>query len=145
MQEKNVKGIIGLILAIVSLICIFVAWYPMTKLTGMGLDGKLSFYGTVNLMLIVAAFICAVAAIVFAALSKKHKDKVGPRNSGLVIGIICLILSLLCSPFIGLFTTVTEYINSDGERGAIAEAVKNDQEMEKKVNELIDQLKDQVK
>ena len=38
MQEKNVKGIIGLILAIVSLICIFVAWYPMTKLTGMGLD-----------------------------------------------------------------------------------------------------------
>lgn len=141
MKGKNVKGIIGLILALVSLICIGVAWIPLDKLTGMGFNGRVSFFGTANLVLIGIGFVCAIAAIVFAVKAKRDADLPGPRKSGMVVGIICIVLALISWAGIGLLSTLTEFINSDGQRGLIAEAIKNDENAKKQIDEAIEKLK----
>ena len=54
MQKKNIKGYIALFLGLASIVLILVACFvPMTKLTGFGLGGKVSFYGTANVIMIV--------------------------------------------------------------------------------------------
>lgn len=145
MKEKNVKGIIGLCFALASLVCAFVSFIPMTKLTGMGFDGKISFLGPTNTVLGWIVIIFAVIAIIFSILSKKDADKKGPRKSGMVVGIICIIIGICSLCASGLFSTITEYINSDGKSGVIAESIKNNPEQEKTINEFVNSLKDSMK
>ena len=137
----NVKGVVGLILSLVSLCCIGISWVPLVPLTGMGFDGHLSFYGFLNMILLGVAFVCASAAVVFAAMSKKDADKRGPRKAGMIIGIIAIVITLLASLGIGTMSMITEYINSDGQSGVIAEATKTDENMKKQIDDAVAQLK----
>ncbi len=140
-SEKNVKGFIGLFLALASLILILAATFvPMSKLTGMGFDGKLAFYGQLNVTLVWVGVVMAVAAIVFGAMSKKDADKTGPRKSGVIIGILCIIFGLICALVVSTMTAVGEYINSDGEKGIFAEMVKESKDNEKTMNDIVKAL-----
>lgn len=145
MKEKNVKGIIGLCFSLASFVCAIVSFIPMTKLTGMGFDGKISFWGSTNTVLGWIVLLLAVIAIVFSSLSKKDVDKKGPRKSGMVVGIICIVIGICSLCVSGIFSTITEYINSDGKSGVIAESIKNDPEQEKTINEFVNSLKDSTK
>ncbi len=141
MQKKNVKGYIALFLGLASIVLILVACFvPMTKLTGFGLGGKVSFYGTANVIMIVGAIVCAIAAIVLGAMSQKDADKKGPRKSGVVIGILCTIIGILASLIIGLFSTMTEFINNEGQSGVIADLIKDNKDVKKAMDDAIKAL-----
>lgn len=142
---KSVKSFISLILAFVAVVCLVVAWIPLTPLTGMGLDGKVSFFGTINFVLIVVGLICAIVAVVFAVIAKKEGDRSGRRTASLVIGIIAIVLTILSSPIIGILSTFTEFVNSDGKQGFIADIVRDDKDLQKQMDEAIAKIKDASK
>lgn len=73
MKEKNVKGIIGLCFALASLVCAFVSFIPMTKLTGMGFDGKISFLGPTNTVL---GWIVIIFAVIYSQLKTFSKKTI---------------------------------------------------------------------
>lgn len=140
MKDKNVKGIIGLCLALASVLLIIISFIPMTKLTGFGIDGKISLYGQVNIVMAFAALVCAIAAIVFAVMAKKHSDKPGPRKAGLIIGIICILISLIALLTTTLVSSLTEYINNEGKSGTIYEAIKDDPDMKREMDDLVNNI-----
>ena len=92
MKEKNVKGIIGLCFGLLAIVFAALSMIPMTKLTGMGLNGEVSFFGQINVVFSLCVLVSAVIAIIFGAMSKKDADKPGPRKSGVIIGIIFIII-----------------------------------------------------
>lgn len=137
-MKKNVKGFIGLFLALASIVLIIIAYMvPMEKLTGFGIDGKLTFYGNANFVFVWISVACAVAAIVFGIMAVRHKDQKGPRKVGIILGIICVIAGLLSALVIGLLSMVTEYINADGKTGAIAEFLEKDSSQKENVDKII--------
>lgn len=139
--EKNVKGYIGLFLGLASIVLFLVACFvPMTKLTGFNFDGKMSFYGSTNVTFVWISVLFALAAIVFGFMSRKHKDKKGPRKPGVIIGIIFVILGLIAALFIGLLSTITEYINNDGQSGVIADTLKDDPSQKETIDNLVKAL-----
>ncbi len=144
MKEKNVKGIIALCLALASVLLNIIAFIPMEKLTGFDIDGKIAFFGSVNVTLSQIALIFAIAAIVLGIMARKHTDKKGPRKSGLIIGIIFIFVSLITLAITAGLSTITEYINSDGKSGVIYESIKNDESKQKEMNDFIDQFKKQI-
>ncbi len=113
---------------------------PMAKLTGFGIDGKVSFYGNTNVTFIWISVLCAVAAIVFGVMSRKDKDKKGPRKAGIILGILCVIAGLLSALIIGMLTMITDYINSDGKSGLIAEELEKDSSQKENVDKIIREL-----
>ena len=137
MKEKNVKGIIGLSFGLVAIACAVLSAIPMTSLTGMGLDGKMSFFGNINIIFALCTVIASVIAIVFGAMSKKDADKPGPRKSGVVIGILFVLIVLTSFGTTSALSTFTEYINSEGKTGVIAESIKENPEQQEQINELI--------
>lgn len=138
MKGKNVKGYIGLFLGLAAILLILVsAFVPMTSLTGFGMNGKTNFFGNINIAIAWGGVILAIAAIVFGAMSKKDADKKGPRKPGVVIGIICLIIGLMCVAVISLFSTITEFINSNGQSGMIADIVKDNDDLRKQMDNVI--------
>lgn len=140
-MKKNVKGFIGLFLALASILLIIIAYMvPMEKLTGFGIDGKLTFYGNANCAFVWISVVCAVAAIVFGIMAVRHKDQKGPRKVGIILGIICVIVGLLSALVIGLLALVTEYINTDGKTGVIAEVLENDSSQKENVDKIIREL-----
>ena len=138
MKKKNVVGYVGLILGLASIAMLIAAFaVPLTKLTGMGFDGKISFYGGTNVALAWIGVVLAIAAIVCGVVSKKYKDRQGPRKPGVIIGIICIILGLLASLVVGFMTSVTEFINSEGETGMIAELINDNKDVQKTMDDLL--------
>lgn len=142
---KSVKSLISLILALVAAVCLCVAWIPLTPLTGMGINGQCSFFGTINFVLAVVGLISAIVAVVFAVLAKKEGDKSGRRTASLVIGIIAIILTILSSPVLGILSTFTEFVNSDGQKGLIAEIVREDKDLQKQIDNAIAEIKGAAK
>ena len=138
MNRRNTKGYIGLFLGLASIAAIIVAVFvPFTKLTGFGIDGKITFFGTINVALCWIGVVLAIAAIVFGAMSKKDADKKGPRKSGVIIGIICIVLGLIASLVVGLLSMFTEFINSEGTDGVIANIIRDDPNTKKQVDDVI--------
>ena len=146
MNEKNgtnVKGIIGLLLGIGAFVCIICSFFfPMTPLTGFGLGGHVSFYGTANNILVWVGIICGIAAIVFSIMARKTPDKKGPRTSGMVFGIIGIIIGLIAVLVIGMLSMMTEFVNTNGETGIIAEAIKDNEDLKKQLDDIIKSMKD---
>lgn len=142
MQKKNIKGYIGLFLGLAALICFGASFFIHTeKLTGMGFDGRVSFYGIINLIMALTGTVLSVAAIVFGTLSKRDADKKGPRKPGVILGIIGIVLSLLVGSSVLLLSGITEYINSDGKSGFVASSVKNDKDLRDQMNKVVLNLK----
>lgn len=143
MKKKNVVGYVGLILGLASIAMLIAAFaVPLTKLTGMGFDGKISFYGGTNVALAWIGVVLAIAAIVCGVVSKKYKDRQGPRKPGVIIGIIGVILGLISAGVIGLFSMLTEYINSDGQTGFFADMAKDSPDTKKQVDEAIRKIQE---
>ena len=69
MKEKNVKGIIGLSFGLVAIACAVLSAIPMTSLTGMGLDGKMSFFGNINIIFA----LCTVSIVYGYCLCHCHR------------------------------------------------------------------------
>ena len=145
MKEKNVKGIIGLCFGLLAIVFAALSMIPMTKLTGMGLNGEVSFFGQINVVFSLCVLVSAVIAIIFGAMSKKDADKPGPRKSGVIIGIIFIIIGLISFGVTSSFSAITEYINSDGRTGVIAESVKDNPEQQKQMDDVVKVFKDSVK
>lgn len=95
MKEKNIKGIIGLCFGPLAIVFAALSMIPMTKLTGMGLNGEVSFFGQINVVFSLCVLVSAVITIIFGAMSKKDADKSAPRKSGVIIGIIFIIIGLI--------------------------------------------------
>lgn len=141
MKNKNVKGIISLLLAIASVICMVIALiFPMTALNGFGFKGETNYYGTPNLALSIISLLLAIAASVFGFLAAIGKNKKGPRKSVLIIGIAAVILCIFSSVAVGMFASVTEYINSEGQSGYLAESAKKDPEQKKSIDKMVKEL-----
>ena len=137
-MKKNVKGIIGLFLSLAGIGCLALTIFlPMEKLTGFGIDGRASFYGNVNFIISWAGVALCIVGIVFGALSIKDKDKKGPRKAGIIFGVLGLIFGLVCSLVIGLFSAVTEFINSEGQSGIVADAIKDNPDAKKSFDDII--------
>ena len=145
MKEKNVKGIIGLCFGLLAIVFAALSMIPMTKLTGMGLNGEVAFFGQINVVFSLCVLVSAVIAIIFGAMSKKDADKPGPRKSGVIIGIIFIIIGLITFGITSSFSAITEYINSDGRTGVIAESVKDNPEQQKQMDDVVKVFKDSVK
>ena len=145
MKEKNVKGIIGLCFGLLAIVFAALSMIPMTKLTGMGLNGEVSFFGQINVVFSLCVLVSAVIAIIFGAMAKKDADKPGPRKSGVIIGIIFIIIGLITFGITSSFSAITEYINSDGRTGVIAESVKDNPEQQKQMDDVVKVFKDSVK
>ena len=135
MKEKNVKGITGLCFGLIAIVFAALSMIPMIQLTGMGLNGEISFFGQINIVFSLCTLVSAVIAVIFGAMSKKDADKPGPRKSGVVIGIIFILIGLISFGVTSSFAAITEYINSDGRTGVIADTVKDDPEQQKQMDE----------
>ena len=134
-MEKNVKGFVSLFAGLAAFGCIVVSLFvPMEPIKG---TESVKFYGSINVCLALVAFALAIIAIVFGAMSKKHIDKVGPRKTGVIIGIFALIISLFATGITGLFSVVTDYAN--GEEVAIFS------EMQPEEREQVDNFVSQLK
>ena len=140
-MKTNVKGVIGLVLGLASLALLGTsAFLPTEKLTGFGIDGKMSFLGSINVILGWSGVVLAIAAIVFGILACRRKDTKGPRKSGIVIGIIGVILGLAVAGVVGLFSSLTEFINSEGKSGMLADSIRNDTSAQKTVDDFVKAL-----
>ena len=129
---KSVKSLISLILALVAAVCLCVAWIPLTPLTGMGINGQFSFFGTINFVLAVVGLISAIVAVVFAVLAKKEGVERITTETG--AGQWGTALSLAAS-----------MMGIDGQKGLIAEIVREDKDLQKQIDNAIAEIKGAAK
>ena len=134
MKEKNVKGIIGLCFGLLAIVFAALSMIPMTKLTGMGLNGEVAFFGQINVVFSLCVLVSAVIAIIFGAMSKKDADR-----------IIFIIIGLISFGVTSSFSAITEYINTDGRTGAIADTLKDNPNQQKQMNDIVKAFKDSAK
>lgn len=135
MEQKNVKGYVGLCAALLSWGMIVVSWIPMTPLKP---NPSITFFGSSNVTLGAIALLLTLIAIIVGAMSTRHKDRRGPRKSGIIIGVLALIIGLGSIAITSTFSQVTAYIN--GEPSILDETVKNDPNAKEELDELIEQI-----
>lgn len=136
-MEKNVKGIVGLISALLAFVLIIVAFVPMTPLK----DINISFYGGINTAVALVAVLLSLVAIVAGAMSVKHKDKKGPRKAGIIVGVLTLIISLISWGMLSAATVLTDYVN--GTNQELTNSMT--QEEKESLDNLLEQLKEAAK
>ncbi len=138
MEQKNVKGIIALVLGLLSLVLIGVAFYPMDSFRG----SIIKFYGSLNIVFGFLALAVAIAAVVMGAIGKKNTEKKGMAVAGLVIGIISIILSILTTCIVAALSTVTDYVNN-GPDSWLAQNVEDESEL-KQIDDALEGLFDAI-
>lgn len=105
---KNVKGFIGLFTGIAAFILIGLALFlPTYKIAGT----SIALHGTTNIIMAIVAGVLGIIAIVFGIMSKKDRDKKGPRKAGVIIGIFAIIISLISAGVCALTKTLVDYAN----------------------------------
>lgn len=140
-NEKNVKGIIGLVSGLLSLVLVLAALFvPTTPINGT----SMKFYGNLNLILCGCAVVLASVAIVFGVMSRKDADKKGPRKAGVIIGVIMILVSLIAAGIVYVMTMVTDYANN-GHDSKIYQMVKDDPETAKSLDEAVEKLRTEAK
>ena len=145
MKNKKTITIISLILALASAGCIlFSCLVPLEKLTGFGIDGKLSFFNGVNTAIAVASIIIAIVAIALGTGAKKSEGKSGIRTLSLVISILCIFIGLLASIVVGFLSCFTEFINTEGRSGAVVDMLKENPDLNKTVDEFVKGLQEKA-
>ncbi|MBQ9460782.1 MAG: hypothetical protein IJU51_02530 [Clostridia bacterium] len=137
-MKTNVKGVIGLITGLAALGLLgTAAFLHPEKLTGFGINGKMSFFGMTNIIMAWSGVAIAIAAIVFGVMANKKKDTKGPKKAGIVIGIIGVIIGLAVAGVVSLFSSITEFVNSDGKSGMLAEAISNSPDSQKNIDDFV--------
>ena len=134
-MKKNVKGFIGLFAGIAAIVLAAVALFvPTYQIKG----SSLSLHGDFNVYISLIGALLGLAAIIFGIISLKGKDKKGPRKSGIVIGVIAIIVSLIISGVCVLFREIVNYAN-DVPGNYISTA---DKETKEKVDKMIQEIRD---
>lgn len=106
-MQKNVKGFIALFAALAAIILTVVGCMPMAKVVDFPM------WSGVNQVLGYIALALCLIAIVFAILSFRDKDKKGPRKTGMILGILCLLVVWVPMVLGWLGGLVTGYVNGD--------------------------------
>ena len=88
-MKKNVKGFISLFAALAAIVLIVVGCCRLGTIAGT------RFWVGTNSVFGWLALLCCLIAIVFAVLSFKDKDKKGPRKTGMIIAILCILPSFI--------------------------------------------------
>ena len=88
-MKKNVKGFISLFAALAAIVLIIVGCCRLGTIAGT------RFWVGTNSVFGWLALLCCLIAIVFAVLSFKDKDKKGPRKTGMIIAILCILPSFI--------------------------------------------------
>ena len=106
-MQKNVKGFIALFAALAAIILTVVGCMPMAKVVDFPM------WSGVNQVLGYIALALCLIAIVFAILSFRDKDKKGPRKTGMILGILCLLVVWVPMVLGWAGGLVTGYVNGD--------------------------------
>lgn len=123
---KNTKGFIALFAALAAVVLVIVGCIPFTPFKPFDFP----LWSNVNLVMGIAAAVLCVVAIVFAILSFRHKDKTGPRKSGMIIAIICLFTTWIPMLLGGFCGQLVDYTNGNSDN-IVAQAMKEYQEGKK--------------
>ena len=133
-MQKNVKGIIGLICALASVILTGAAFcLPTSKING----SSISLYGSINVYMCFGAAFLGLLAIIFGILAVRDRDKKGPRKAGIIIGAIAIVIAMCSAGICGLVSAMVDYAN--GKSDTIVS--KLDDETRRNLDEMIDRLK----
>ena len=124
-MQKNVKGFISLGCAIGAVACFVLGLIPMSSNAVFN-----PFWGDINTVFGIISYCLCAAAIVFAILSFRDKDKKGPRKTGMIISIVCILFAWLPLLFGFFGSSVNAYLNGNNDN-FVAEAM-NDYQAGKK-------------
>ena len=135
-MQKNVKGFIALFAALAAIILTVVGCMPMTKVAGFPM-----WSGVSQILGYIALALCLVA-IVFAILSFRDKDKKGPRKTGMILGILCLLVVWVPMVLGWAGGLVTGYVN--GDNNVIAQEMDKYEKGDKDsfISQMLDSTKD---
>lgn len=135
-MQKNVKGFIALFAALAAIILTVVGCMPMAKVVDFPM------WSGVNQVLGYIALALCLAAIVFAILSFRDKDKKGPRKTGMILGILCLLVVWVPMVLGWAGGLVTGYVN--GDNNVIAQEMDKYEKGDKDsfISQMLDSTKD---
>ena len=135
-MQKNVKGFIALFAALAAIILTVVGCMPMAKVVDFPM------WSGVNQVLGYIALALCLIAIVFAILSFRDKDKKGPRKTGMILGILCLLVVWVPMVLGWLGGLVTGYVN--GDNNVIAQEMDKYEKGDKDshISQMLDGVKD---
>ena len=135
-MQKNVKGFIALFAALAAIILTVVGCMPMTKVADFPM------WSGVNQVLGYIALALCLIAIVFAILSFRDKDKKGPRKTGMILGILCLLVVWVPMVLGWAGGLVTGYVN--GDNNVIAQEMDKYEKGDKDsfISQMLDSTKD---
>ena len=135
-MQKNVKGFIALFAALAAIILTVVGCMPMAKVVDFPM------WSGVNQVLGYIALALCLVAIVFAILSFRDKDKKGPRKTGMILGILCLLVVWVPMVLGWAGGLVTGYVN--GDNNVIAQEMDKYEKGDKDsfISQMLDSTKD---
>ena len=135
-MQKNVKGFIALFAALAAIILTVVGCMPMAKVVDFPM------WSGVNQVLGYTALALCLIAIVFAILSFRDKDKKGPRKTGMILGILCLLVVWVPMVLGWAGGLVTGYVN--GDNNVIAQEMDKYEKGDKDsfISQMLDSTKD---
>lgn len=135
-MQKNVKGFIALFAALAAIILTVVGCMPMAKVVDFPM------WSGVNQVLGYIALALCLIAIVFAILSFRDKDKKGPRKTGMILGILCLLVVWVPMVLGWAGGLVTGYVN--GDNNVIAQEMDKYEKGDKDsfISQMLDSTKD---
>ena len=135
-MKKNVFGFIGLFAGIGAFVLLIAALFmPTAAISG----STFALYGGVNVTMALIAAALGVTAIVFGIISRKDRDKKGPRKAGVIVGVFAMIISLMGAGLFSLTGTIVDYAN--GKSNSVIAQL--DAEQRKPVDDLITQVRTQ--
>ncbi|GEM_PF-6802196 len=134
MEQKNTKGIIALIFALLTIALIVLAIIPMEPIRNTGV--KLS--GMINVIFSGAAFVCAIITLILGISAKKNTDKKGLGIFAMIVGILSIILSI----FLGMGTCTLSLVSDYANHGKDSFIGKNitDKDQLDQIDKALDQI-----
>lgn len=134
---------VSLISVLLAILCIVLTFISFTQLKVAGSDVTVTFFSTANLITACCAIFLSLVAIISGAMAGKDKDKSGPKRLGMVLGIFGIIIALISCGIASLFAEIGKYI--EGKDSSISEAVKNNPDVQKQLEEFRQSLIDSAK
>lgn len=138
-MQKNVKGFVGLFAGILAFVFIIIAMIPTTEIR----DSGIMFYGSNNPTFALIAVPLGIVAIVAGIMSKKDKDKKGPRKSGVILGVIAIIIGLIAAMATFALSFLTTYANNPNDPMFESMSKEDKANLDKAIDQIIESSKTQ--
>ena len=131
-MQKNVKGIVSLVAALLAIVCIVIAFIPTAALR----DTSVKFYGGTNVVFAAIAIPLGLIALIAGIMSLKQSDKKGPRKTGMILGILAILCAIFATAATSILSVVTNYANNPNDPAFSSMS----QEQKDTIDKLIDQI-----